>query len=136
MADRIRWDIRAIPIETCDEGGDHIHSDVGKSYGASSELDASIVNASETKSIVFTAAALGSGTSAFTFCYFENLKDSIDSIKISLDSGATYPLLLGVGEAVVLHVSGIAAEDIYLRTPSPNDTATMRYLVDNEIHAS
>ena len=38
MADSIRWATKVTPVEECDEGFKHIHSDVGKSLVGSGEV--------------------------------------------------------------------------------------------------
>ena len=39
MADSIRWATNVTPVEECDEGFKHIHSDVGKSLCSSGSVD-------------------------------------------------------------------------------------------------
>ena len=143
MADSIRWAISVTPVEELtDESGsthDIIHSDVGKSLGASGETTIGTelsYNSSKTIS-GNTFLLLGNDESHSVETLFirntgkdSNGDDTSDHIYLSLDGTGVSGVIVAPNEAVLLHLSGVNENEIKAKCLIPADEVVIEFLMD------
>lgn len=133
MGDTIRWAVSVTPVEelTDDGSGTHnvIHSSVGKSLDASGETAVSDLKYDSALEIpTMDGVQLTTDNGNCQTLFVKN--NGSTPVMLSVDSEATYKIMVDSENGVLLHLSGVSANEIYAALMVPASATTIEYMLD------
>ena len=141
--DKVRAKCIVIPIETCDEGFEHIQSDIGKRLGGGLEYE--LTDTLEDDKFWYNSSltidddavdmisgnyvdATGSATSdAVRFIFVRNLSATC-GVYITLVAGASQRIYLNPNESVAFKTSGVYVGGVHISNSLDGDSTTVEVL--------